>query len=235
MLTLRHWLLVMSGAGLFAGLPLSVASACDDDRFPCPIVAETPSQATASPARPARKKMNQSKHPGDKAQAKLEGSTRRGAASANAGKPDTRKQADGSISHHAAESVPATFGSSLSEHSANKESQNEIQLATAGKDWPGLLAADGEGARASGANGADATEAARANAVQLVNSKAVNELDQIAIARDSSWNTHLILVLGAALVAASGIWFLPRLVSPPTSRSSTCFPGWPTDAGAPLG
>ena len=214
MLTLRHWVLVIGGAGLFAGLPLSDALACDDDRFPCPIVSETPAQETASPARP-RKKVSQPAR--QKAHAKAERSAPRAAARTTASKPAVQEQAADSIPQKAAEAVPAMVASSLAEQSANEESQNDSRLATAATAWPILRDTDGAGANSSEANSVDATEAAKANTVQLVDS---NELDQIAIARESSWNTYLILVLGAALAAASSIWFLPRLISTDAGNTS---------------
>src|SRR5215831_2329984 len=46
--------IVMTGAGVFAGLPLRDASACDDDRYPCPVRAEVLTQETADmPIEPA--------------------------------------------------------------------------------------------------------------------------------------------------------------------------------------
>ncbi len=218
MLTLRHWVLVIGGAGLFAGLPLSDALACDDDRFPCPIVSETPAQETASPARPPRKKVSQPAR--QKAHAKAERSAPRAAARTTASKPAVQEQAANSIPQKAAEAVPAMVASSLADQSANEESQNDSRLATAATAWPILRDTDGAGANSSEANSVDATEAAKANTVQLVGSNEVNELDQIAIARESSWNTYLMLVLGAALAAASSIWFLPRLISPDAGNTS---------------
>ena len=55
---------------------------------------------------------------------------------------------------------------------------------------------------------------AEANAVQLVNSKEVNEIDRIAIEQESSWSAYLLLLLGAALAAASAVCLLPRLIRP---------------------
>ena len=73
-----------------------------------------------------------------------------------------------------------------------------------------------EGASAETATVSDAAQAAPANAVQVIDAKEVNALDHAAAANHtgaSSWITYLLLVLGAALVAASVIWFLPRMIS----------------------
>ena len=169
MLTLRHWVLVIGGAGLFAGLPLSDALACDDDRFPCPIVSETPAQETASPARPApRKKVSQPARQDEKAHA-----TPRAAARTKASKPVVQEQVADSIPQKAAEAVPAMEASSLADQSANEEGQNESRLATAATAWPILQDTDGAGANSSEANSVDATEAAKATTVQLVVSNEV--------------------------------------------------------------
>src|SRR5215472_3569463 len=73
MLTLRTLAIVITGAGVFAGLPLTSAQACDDDRYPCPIRAQAATQETA-PAQPAPsaqppKKANHAARPNEKAQA----------------------------------------------------------------------------------------------------------------------------------------------------------------------
>src|SRR6516164_1860976 len=56
MLTLRTLAIVITGAGVFAGLPLTGAQACDDDRYPCPIrvpqeTADAPNREGTSKAR----------------------------------------------------------------------------------------------------------------------------------------------------------------------------------------
>src|SRR5258707_690905 len=72
--------------------------------------------------------------------------------------------------------------------------------------------AEGSGA---GGGAADTTEAAKANAVQLVDPNEVNELDRAAdtAQAESSRSTYLLLLLGAALAAASAMWFFLRMAS----------------------
>src|SRR5258708_14463322 len=54
MLTLRTLSIVITGAGGFAGLPLTDARACDDDRYPCPVRLEALTQETPDmPTHPA--------------------------------------------------------------------------------------------------------------------------------------------------------------------------------------
>ncbi len=56
MLTLRSLAIAMAATGVLAGLPARSAQACDNDRYPCPVVAQ-PQEADA-PVRspPSRKK-----------------------------------------------------------------------------------------------------------------------------------------------------------------------------------
>ena len=58
--TLRALAVAATATGVLTGLPLSHALACDNDRFPCPIVSDAPeaaeAPAKAAPAAPARKK-----------------------------------------------------------------------------------------------------------------------------------------------------------------------------------
>lgn len=67
-----------------------------------------------------------------------------------------------------------------------------------------------------GTTGGELTEAADANAVQLVDPNEVNKLDRAAatVSAESSWSTYLLLILGAALAAASALWPLHGAPSP---------------------
>src|SRR5262249_50959564 len=72
MLTLRTLAIVITGAGVFAGLPLTGAQACDDDRYPCPIrvqeTADAPAQA--APSAQPQKKASHAARPNEKAASK---------------------------------------------------------------------------------------------------------------------------------------------------------------------
>jgi hypothetical protein len=228
MLTLRTLAIVITGAGAFAGLPLTDAQACDDDRYPCPVVSETSTQETAdAPARPApsakpRKKVNHPARPDEKVHAKVEREAPRASARPKASKPAVREQAADSVPQKAAE-APAVAPSSRADQSLNDESRtlnaesrNESLVATAATAWPVLPNTDGAGVSAQAATGVDTTQAPKANAVQVVDSNEVNELDRAAAVTapaESSWITYLLLTLGAALAAASAMWFLSRLTS----------------------
>ena len=234
MFTFRTVAIVTIGAGAFAGLPLTDAHACDNDRFPCPVVSEVAPQETADvPAKPARsaqprKNANHSARSDKKAQSKVERDASRVAGEREAPRAATRTKANkpgvqahaaaniaqkASVSQKAAEAAPAVVPESPADQAPNEENRNEGLVAAAGPVWPVLPNA--EGASAETATISDAAQAATANVVQVVDTNAVNALDHAAAASRagaSSWITYLVLVLGAALVAASAIWFLPRMM-----------------------
>jgi hypothetical protein len=219
MLTPRTFAIVITGAGLLVGLPLTDAWACDDDRYPCPVRSQTLTQETADapaeiadpPARPTpsakpQKKVSHPARSNQKAQAKGERETPRAGTRAKVSKPAVQEQAD-YISQEPAEAAPEVVP-------PPRESRNEGLLATAATSWPVLPNTEDAGASAPGARGADATEAAKANAVQLVDPNEINDLDRAADGTqtaNSSWSTYLLLILGAALAAASATWFFSRM------------------------
>jgi hypothetical protein len=50
--------------------------------------------------------------------------------------------------------------------------------------------------------------------VQLVDPNEVNDLDRAAaatVSTESSWSTYLLFILGAALAAASAMWFFVKM------------------------
>jgi hypothetical protein len=217
MLTLRTLAIVIAGAGVFAGLPLTSAQACDDDRYPCPIrvpqeTADAPAQA--APSAQPQKKASQATRPNEKAQAKREREAPRATARAKASKPAAQGQAADSISQKAAEAPAAMVPASPADQPRNDQSP----VATAATAWPALPSTEGAGASAPAAASVDATEAAKtnANAVQVVDASEVNDLDRAASAAvpdESSWITYLLLILGAALAAACAFWFFSRTTS----------------------
>ena len=59
--------------------------------------------------------------------------------------------------------------------------------------------------------------------MQLVDPNEVNELDRAAAAiGESSWRTFLLLILGAALAAASALWFFATCVEPDEGYKADC-------------
>ena len=77
MFTLRSGAIVAT-LGMFAGVGINSAQACDNDRFPCPVVSEAVTQDTvAAPAEPVQvaqppKKASQSARPATKPEPKAE-------------------------------------------------------------------------------------------------------------------------------------------------------------------
>ena len=242
MFTLRSLAIVLTGAGVFAGLPLTNAQACDDDRFPCPVVSEAPPQETIAepapaaqprksrqaapqkradtvakkPAPSAQPPKKAAKHPAlptEKAQAKVEPAAPRDATGAKASQPAVQEQVAAPI-----EQEPSMFPNAAAPAmpSANQGTNgpNAGLVAAAGPVWPALPNADA-GSAAEGTV-SDAAQAGGAKAVQVVDANDVNELDQAAIAitpAESSWITYVLLILGAAFAAAPAIWFLARMTS----------------------
>jgi hypothetical protein len=222
MRTLRTLAIVITGAGLFAAVPLTNAQACDDDRYPCPVRSQTSMQETAdapaqaAPSAQPQKKANRPARPNENAHAKREREAPRATARAKVSKPAVQEQAADPVSQKAAEAAPAVVPSSRADQPLNEEGRGKSLVATAGTPWPVLPNTEDAGSSAPAAAGVDAAEAGKANAVQLVDANEVNELDRAAAAAvpaESSWITYLLLILGLALAAASAIWFLSKITS----------------------
>src|SRR5262249_47036172 len=106
MLTLRTFAIVIAGAGVFAGLPLTSAQAGKEDRNPGPRGGpKEPADAPAQPAPSAQpqKKASHAARPNEKAQAKREREAPRATARAKVSKPAAQEQAADSIPQKAAE------------------------------------------------------------------------------------------------------------------------------------
>src|SRR6516165_679133 len=175
---------------------------------PQPGPSAQPQKTSAQP----RKKAKQPAGQNEKAHAKREQEAPRATAPAKADKPAVQEQAADSISQKSAEAEPTVVPSSREDQPLNAESRNENLVPTAAAAWPIIPNTEGTGA---GGAAADTTEAANANAVQLVDPNEVNELDRAAetAQAESSWSTYPLLLLGAALAAASAMWFFLRMAS----------------------
>jgi hypothetical protein len=217
MLTLRSLAIAMAGAGVLAGLQVTQAQACDNDRYPCPVVAQ-PQEAPDAAARPQpRKKANRAaRHDekaraDDKARAKAERQASQNPSQTNAAAPVAQEQAADSGAQKAGGLVPA-----LNEEAG----RNESPVAAAAAAW--LVLPDTAGAGAQGAAGEqnaaaervaageDATPTVPANGVKIVDPNELNELDVAAtpaVPAGSSWLGNLLVTLGAALAAASTVRF----------------------------
>jgi hypothetical protein len=227
MLSLRTLAIVITGAGIFAGLPLTDARACDDDRYPCPVRSEALTQETAdAPIQPApsaqpqkksaqpQKKAKQPAVPNEKPHAKREREAPQATARAKATKPTVQEQTTDSVSQKAPEADPAVVPSPRSDEPLNGERRDEGLVTTAETAWPVLPNTEGTDVKVPGATSGDPTEAADTNAVQLVDPNEINDIDRAAaatVSTESSWSIYLLLILGAALAAASAVWFFAKM------------------------
>ena len=202
MLTLRSLAIAMAAAGALAGLPARSAQACDNDRYPCPVVAQ-PQEADAAVRPPqSRKKASRATRQDDKAGAKAE---RQSSQAPSQASPATQAQAADAGSRKGRGVVPAL----------NKEvGRNESPVSAAAAAWPVLPNAAGASAQGAAAEqdaaGDDATPTVPARGVKMVDPNEVNELDLAAgpTTAEASWLSYLLATLGAALAAASSLRFL---------------------------
>jgi len=196
MLNLRTLAIVITGAGVFAGLPLPDARACDDDRYPCPVRAEVLTQDTADvPIEPApsaqpqkksaqpQKKAKQLAVPNEKAHVKREREVPQ--ATAKASKPAVQEKTTDSVSQKAPEADPAVLPSLRAEEPPN----DERPVTTAGTAWPVLPSTEGAGVSVPEATGGEPKEAADTNAVQLVDPNEINRAATAPVSTESSWST----------------------------------------------
>src|SRR5262249_56102277 len=88
MLTLRSLAIAVAAAGALAGLPATSAQACDNARYPCPVVAQ-PQEADAAVRPPqSRKKASRAARQDEKAAAKVERQSAQAPSQANPATPE---------------------------------------------------------------------------------------------------------------------------------------------------
>jgi hypothetical protein len=197
MLTLRSLAIAMAAAGALAGLPARNAQACDNDRYPCPVVAQ-PQEADAAVRSPqSRKKASRAARDGEKTGPRAE---RQNSQSSSQTNPAAEEGAADAGSRKGRGVVPPL----------NKEvGRNESPAPAAAAAWRVLP--DAAGASEQDAAGGDATPSVPVSGVKMVDSNEVNELDLAAAPTtpaESSWLRYLLATLGAALAAASSLRFL---------------------------
>jgi hypothetical protein len=173
-----------------------------------PIEPAPSAQQQKKSAQP-QKKAKQLAVPNEKAHVKREREAPQ--ATAKASKPAVQEKTIDSVLQKAPEADPAVVSSPRAEESPNVEHP----VTTAGTSWPVLPSTEGAGVGVPAATGGEPTQAAD-SAVQLVYSNEINELDRAAAATvltESSWSTYLLLMLGAALVAAAAVWCFVKLAA----------------------
>jgi hypothetical protein len=189
MLTLRSLAIAVAAAGALAGLPARSAQACDNDRYPCPVVAQ-PQEADAAVRPPqSRKKASRAARQDEKAAAKAERQSAQAPSQAN---PATPEQA-------------ADAGARK-----GRGGRNESPVSAAAAAWPVRPDAASAGAGEQDAAADDAAPTVPARGVKMVDPNEVNELDLAAAptTAEASWLSYLLATLGAALAAASSLRFL---------------------------
>ena len=140
MRTLRSLAIAVAAAGALAGLPARSAQACDNDRYPCPVVAQ-PQEADAAVRPPqSRKKASRAARQDEKAPAKAERQSAQAPSQAN---PATPEQA-------------ADAGSRK-----GRGGRNESPVSAAAAAWPVLPNAAGAGEQDAAADDGAPTVPAR--------------------------------------------------------------------------
>jgi hypothetical protein len=211
MFTPRTFAIMAAAAGALVSLPLSHAQACDNDRFPCPIVQDTSTpdaaadtSSRASSAQP-RKKDNQARKT-DKASEKPEADASHKPAGAKTSKPVAQEQAASRSKANkpaAREQADASNAPVAAEAPVSAPANIESQAAPAPTANAGAAAAPSPATES-------ATAPAAPDSVQMVDSNEVNELDLAAAAptpepTGTSWLSYLLVTLGGALAAASTV------------------------------
>jgi hypothetical protein len=216
MITLRKGAIV--GLGMLAGVGINAAQACDNDRFPCPVVSETVTQETAAaPAEPVQaaqppKKASQSARPATKPQPTGDQSMPR--AKSREAAPVARttsktappKQRAAPSPKNDLPSETAISASTIVQPPASDEAPkeaNQAVVAAAGAAWPTLPTIDST--PVTTATIVEETQPAtdHANAVQISNGSVLT----------GNWSmfSYLFLILSGVLAVMAALWLLPRM------------------------
>jgi hypothetical protein len=216
MFTLRKGAIV--SLGMFAGVGINAAQACDNDRFPCPVVSEAVTQETAAaPAEPVQvaqppKKASQPARPATKPQPKAEQSMppakgREAAPAARTtSKTALKKQPAAPSPKNDLPSETAISASTIVQPPASVEppkEANQAVVAAAGAAWPTVPTIDST--PVTTATIVEETQPAtdHANAVQISNGSVLT----------GNWSmfSYLFLVLSGVLAVMAALWLLPRM------------------------
>jgi hypothetical protein len=218
--------LAIATAGALAVIPVSKAQACDNDRFPCPIISGAPSQGSAeavsaAPAQPSKKKPTQAAQKGGKpASAKSEGDTAQAPARPKPNKPTGQDQANRTAKpSNPAAHEPANAAGAPSPQAIQVASpvpvppEQPYSAATVRTDsapalTPGLAPASTE-ADTPGTPTLNPQQVAAAGDFKLA------ERNEVAAAPPPipagwSWKPYVLVLLGGALAAAMMVRWLLR-------------------------
>ena len=215
MFTLRKGVIV--SLGMFAGVGMNAAQACDNDRFPCPVVLEAVTQEiAAAPAEPVQvaqppKKASQSARPATKPKPTAEQSmprakSREAAPAARTSKTAPPKQRTAPSPKNDLPSETAISASTIVQPPASDEppkEANQAVVAAAGAAWPTVPTIDST--PVTRATIVEETQPAtdHANAVQISNGSVLT----------GNWSmfSYLFLILSGVLAVMAALWLLPRM------------------------
>lgn len=212
----RRLALITSAALAGSLLIHAPARACDNERYPCPVVAEPQEPARTTPAQP-RKKAERPAKRDEKADARTEREASRSSSHANQAKPAADEESGNSLPRDAAENTPPkrrVAGATpalvpwwRAERSLNDEvDRNESPVSSSAAAW--LILPNLE-VNTDPQTTPDVTEAPATEGVSMVDASEVNELDLAAppAAAAPSWLYYLLAALGGAVAAASTLRF----------------------------
>ena len=216
MFTLRKGVIV--SLGMFAGVGMNAAQACDNDRFPCPVVLEAVTQEiAAAPAEPVQvaqppKKASQSARPATKPKPTAEQSMPRAKsreaapAARTTSKTTPPKERTARSPKNDLPSETAISASTIIQPPASDEppkEANQAVMAAAGAAWPTLPTIDST--PVTTATILEETQPAtdHANAVQISNGSVLT----------ANWSmfSYLFLILSGVLAVMAALWLLPRM------------------------
>ena len=214
MFTVRKGVIV--SLGMFAGVGMNAAQACDNDRFPCPVVSEAVTQETAAaPAEPVQvaqppKKASQSARPATKPQPTAEQSmprakSREAAPAARttsktaSPKERTARSPKNDLPSETAISASTIIQPPASDQPPKEDNRNQAVVAAAGAVWPTPTAIDS----ASESTVVEATQPASEQTAQLSNGSDLS----------GNWSmfSYLLMIVSGILAVMSALWLLPRM------------------------
>ena len=215
MFTLRSGAIVVT-LGMFAGVGVNSAQACDNDRFPCPVVSEAVTQDTvAAPAEPVQvaqppKKASQSARPATKPEPKAEQNMPRAKsreatpAARTTSKTAPPKQRIALSPKNDLPSETAISASTIVQPPASDEppkEANQAVVAAAGAVWPTPPAIDS--ASEPSAAVVEVTQPASEQTAQLSNGSDLS----------GKWSmfSYLLMIVSGILAVMSALWLLPRM------------------------
>ena len=197
--------IAMVALGALSALAATGAQACDDYRYPCPIVSQPQDSTSASarPPTPSRNKASRAARQDEKPRAKPEGEASRDTSRTTKIKPPAAPE-------RAIVSSPRTSEDPAPARNAVTRDESPVPAAAAASPVPPVSASGG----AQPTAGDDTPPVPAANEVRVVDPNELNELDVAAASAapagsaESSWLSYLLMTLGGALAAASTVRFL---------------------------